>query len=168
MNWKAIVKSVAPTLGAALGGPYAGQAVQLIADKYLGKADASEDEVGAFISTASPASLLEMKALDYQFKIDTQRLGVDVFELEVKDRNSARETHKDARTPTILSYVLTLMVFVAGYAIFMAEIPEANNTVANLLFGALLAKWGDSIAYWYGTTKGSSDKNKFMTGTTRP
>jgi len=54
------------------------------------------------------------------------------------------------------------MVFLGGYAIFMTAIPDKNETLANLVFGALLAKWGDSIAYWVGTTRSSSDKNKLL------
>jgi hypothetical protein len=168
MKWQEIVKTVAPMLGAALGGPMAGAAIKVLSGQILGDENAGVEALESAILSASPDQLVEIKKLDYQFKIDMLKIGVDVFALEVQERSNARENHKDNITPAVLVYMLTAMVFIGGYAIFMTEIPEANETLANLVFGALLAKWGDSIAYWVGTTKGSADKNRLIPGTTKP
>jgi hypothetical protein len=45
-NWKELVRQVAPTLSAALGGPLTGTAVRFIADKCLGKPDAGAPDAG--------------------------------------------------------------------------------------------------------------------------
>jgi hypothetical protein len=42
-SWKDIIRSIAPTIGTALGGPLAGTATKFIADKMLGKADATQE-----------------------------------------------------------------------------------------------------------------------------
>ena len=44
-DWKTIVKSIAPTIGTALGGPLAGTAVKVLGNILLGNEDASHTEV---------------------------------------------------------------------------------------------------------------------------
>jgi hypothetical protein len=64
--------------------------------------------------------------------------------------------------PMIICIALTGMVAGGAYMLFTMDIPVDNKNIANLLFGTLLAKWGDSIAYWVGTTRSSSEKTKLM------
>lgn len=44
-DWKAIVKTVAPALGTALGGPLAGTAVKVLSEALLGHSDGKEEEI---------------------------------------------------------------------------------------------------------------------------
>ena len=94
MGWggklKSIVKAVAPTLGAALGGPAGGMAAKIISEGILGKPDASEAEIEDFLLTASPEQMLELKKLDAQFAVDMKKLDIDVFRIESDDKKSAR------------------------------------------------------------------------------
>jgi len=53
-----------------------------------------------------------------------------------------------------------VLVGLGAYALFKFNIPEENSEIAYLLFGTLLAKWGDSIAYWIGTTRSSAEKDR--------
>ena len=45
MDWKSIVKVVAPTIATGLGGPLAGLATKALSEVLLGKSDGTEDEV---------------------------------------------------------------------------------------------------------------------------
>jgi hypothetical protein len=85
-SWKDIIRSIAPTIGTALGGPLAGTATKFIADKMLGKADATQEEIELAIIGASPEQLTKLKELDHQFKLEMKNLEIDVYELEYKDR----------------------------------------------------------------------------------
>ena len=96
------------------------------------------------------------------FKMDMEKLGVDVFALEVEDRKSARTSHKDSYTPAIMLYILTLVVAAIAFALFNFEIPQENKSTLYMVVGQILTAWIGAVAYWYGTTKGSSDKNKLM------
>jgi hypothetical protein len=164
MKWQEIVKSVAPILGTALGGPMAGAAIKVLSGQILGDENASADALESAILSASPNQLVEIKRLDYQFKIDMQKLGVDVFELEVKDRSNARQAHKDSITPTIMLYLLTTMVSGILYALFSLDVPTDNKSILYMVVGQVITAWIAAVAYWYGTTKSSSDKSKMLTG----
>ena len=74
---------------------------------------------------------------------------------ELGDLANARDRHQHHHMPAVICIALTVMVGIGAFFLFTKVIPDANTTLANLLFGALLAKWGDSIAYWVGTTRSS-------------
>jgi len=54
MNWQELVKSVAPMIGTALGGPFAGMATKWLAGKLLGDENADAAALEAAITNASP------------------------------------------------------------------------------------------------------------------
>ncbi len=63
-------------------------------------------------------------------------------------------------------YALGALV-VAGFffilfIIFRAALPEGNKEIAYLVIGALVAKFGDVVNYFFGSSKGSADKNEMM------
>ncbi|AGH44520.1 hypothetical protein [Paraglaciecola psychrophila] len=162
MNWKSIVKSIAPVLGTALGGPMAGGAIKMLSTALLGNENANEQELESFILGANPDQLLQIKQLDADFKLKMEELGVDVFKLEVQDRDSARKNHKDSNMPAILCLLLTAMVAGGLAALLIMVIPPDNANIIYMVFGQILTAWTASIAYWVGTTKSSSDKNKAL------
>jgi hypothetical protein len=162
MDWKSIVKSVAPVLGTALGGPMLGSTVKYLATELLGDEKATEQDVKSFISTASPDQLIPLKRLDLEFKIKMEELDVDVFKLEVADRSNARAENKDSRMPAIICLMLTVMVAGGTYFLMMETIPESNQNIVYMVFGQVLTAWTASIAYWVGTTRSSSDKSKML------
>jgi len=166
MSWKETLGAIAPTLATALGGPLAGGAVKFLAANLLGNEKASQQEVENFILEADPGKLAEMKRLDHQFKVEMEKLGVDVFRLEVKDRESARKHHKSHWMPAFLCILLTLMVAAAAWALMTIEIPQENASILYMLFGQVVTAWATCIAYWVGTTKSSSDKTQLMTSKT--
>jgi CDP-diglyceride synthetase len=54
------------------------------------------------------------------------------------------------------------MVAAGAWMLFNQSIPEDNREFAYMLYGALIAKWGDSIAYFVGTTRSSAEKTKLL------
>ena len=160
-NWKDTLAAIAPTLATAIGGPIAGGAVKFLSGKLLGE-DATEDDLKNFITGASPEQLAQVKKLDNDFKLEMEKLGVDVFAMEVKDRDSARVNHKDHPMPMVICLLLTVLVAVGAYGLMTIVVPEQNANIVFMLFGQIVTAWGSSIAYWVGTTKSSSDKNKIM------
>ncbi|MCY7295110.1 hypothetical protein [Alteromonas sp. a30] len=162
MSWKSTLSAIAPTLATALGGPLAGGAVKFLAANLLGDEEASSQRVEDFILSANPEQLADIKRLDHQFKLDMEKLGVDVFSLEVKDRDSARKHHKSHWMPSVICLLLTIFVAAAAWALMKVQIPQENASILYMLFGQVVTAWGTSIAYWVGTTKSSSDKTQMM------
>lgn len=163
MNWKELVKAVAPTLGAALGGPLAGVAVKTLSDKFLADGEEpSEAKLEEFFLGATPAQLAETKSLDNQFKLDMQKLNVDVFKIEAADKDSARKYNKDSYMPAVLSISLTLLIGVLLWALFKVEPPQGAKEILFMLLGIVVREWANAMHYWFGTTKSSSDKSKLL------
>ena len=72
-----LVKGVAPTLATALGGPLAGAAVGMLADK-LGVPEKTVEAVTAAL-VSNPANLEKLKEMELEF-----------YKIDAQDRNSAR------------------------------------------------------------------------------
>ena len=97
MDWKSIVRTVAPTLATALGGPLAGAAVQALSVALLGRPDGTEQEVAEAVLVGGTDALLKVKQAEADF-------AVKMRELDIRDLASARELAKvDYQTPRTLA-----------------------------------------------------------------
>lgn len=169
-SWKDIIRNIAPTLGVALGGPMAGVATKFIADKMLGKRSASEQDIQEFVTNASPEDLVKLKEIDHQFKIDMKNLEIDVYELEYKDRDSARKLFAVNIWPQItLSTVFVLGYFGVLYFL-MHGTADPQSLVTNptmmgvftTILGVLTAAIPQILNFWFGSSLGSKEKTKGM------
>ncbi len=145
--------SVVPSIAGWIGGDKAEDAANHVADiarKVTGQND-PEKAVDTILKD-------EKLKLQFMMQIENNRQALD--EAYLKDRQHARESHKHSIMPSVIVVALTLMVAAMGAALFMSVIPEANEALANILFGAVLAKWADSVAYWVGSSRGSAEKTK--------
>lgn len=163
-NWKTLVKTIAPTIGTALGGPVGGVATKFLADKFLGKPDASTQELEAAIIGATPEQLASLKKLDNDFKVQMQQLDIDVFKLEVDDRKSARELFKTSIWPQVtlsacfvVGYFAVLWVLMTGDALSSME-NQALFGVFTTIIGVLTAAVPQILGFWFGSSLGSKEK----------
>ena len=69
-----ILKTVAPALATALGGPLAGAAVGFLASKLGVDASVVEQTVAGM----TPADLVKMKELDQQFQLEMAKVGISL------------------------------------------------------------------------------------------
>ena len=162
-DWKSIVKTVAPMLGTALGGPFGGIAGAAIA-KALGTSDANPDTLAAAIQNATPEQLVAIQKIEDDFKAQMAQMGfADTEALEkigAEDRDSARkreETIKD-HTPAVGFYLMTFGFFGLLGLMLFHQIPEANKAVLFTMVGSLGTAWLAAVYYYYG--KSSTDPAK--------
>jgi len=162
-DWKSIVKTVAPMLGTALGGPFGGIAGAAIA-KALGTPDANPDTLSAAIQNATPDQLVAIKKIEDDFAAQMAQMGfADTEALEkiaADDRDSARKREiavKD-KTPAAGFYIITVGFFVLLVAMMFLPIPEANKAVLYVMVGSLGTAWVGCTNYYYG--KSSTDPVK--------
>lgn len=70
------------------------------------------------------------------------------------------------KTKEIYMYVLGALIVIGFYLVliivFKLSIPDSNKDLALLVIGALIAKFSDVVGYFYGSSKGSSDKNEML------
>ena len=74
MDITAIIRTIAPWIGTALGGPLGGMAVQAASDA-LGLSDKTLAAVQSAIAGATPDQMLALKTADQGFALQMQALG---------------------------------------------------------------------------------------------
>lgn len=160
-DWKDVVRKIAPVIGSAIGGPFGGVATKFIADKWLGKSDASEAEIEEAILTASPEQLLQLRQTDNEFRVQMRELGIREEELHQRDRGSARELAKVNMWPQIIlssiytaGYCLVLYAFATG----AVNIADTTRAEFNIVLGVLTAAQAQIMNFWFGSSSGSKDK----------
>lgn len=163
---KNIIGTIAPAIGASIGGPFGGFAGKLLKEK-LG-ADTDDDAL-ALLET--PEGLAKAKEADQAFLAKMKELDVDLEEVNQRDRDSARQRQIQTgdNTPQILAYVYSAGFFalIAGkFYIVVAGItfdPVAMSTLdtaTGVLFGMVYA----SKDYFFGSSSGSKAKTDILAG----
>jgi hypothetical protein len=167
MDWKALVQTVAPWIGTALGGPLGGAAVSAIGDA-LGLSDKNEAAVKAALSGATPEQMLALKQADQQFALRMQELGfkqvADMEALAAGDRKDARDMQKTTRSPipAVLSILVTAGYFLVLLGMMMGWLKAGDSQALLLMLGSLSTGWGVVMAFWFGTTRGSEVKTELL------
>jgi len=160
---KGLIGAVAPTLGAAFGGPMGGVAGKFIADALTGGDTSKVEEV---LATANPDTLLKLKTLDKEFQLKMKEADIDVFKLEVQDTSNAREMAKTSGAwPQIgLSGAYTAGYFGLLYMLLSGDVsiaPDIGRQI-DVLFGVMTAAQIQIMNFWFGSSRGSAMKTEQM------
>ena len=161
MDW---LKTVAPTVATALGGPLAGLAVEAIGSAF-GWTDATKEEVESVLASGqlTGEQLLQLKQAEIALKQRQEELGFQFEELTFKDRDSARQREAAVKDNTnkVLAYIV-IGSFIAMVASILMGWSKAESVMAGTLVGYLSAKAEQVLSYYFGSTKGSSDKTAII------
>ena len=170
------IASFAPTLAAMLAGPMAGTAVVAIEKALNLQADSGADSIANAIQggNLTPETIALLKIADQKHAEIMGQQGIDIAKVNSDhekafaaiaaiDRDSARrmQISQPSFIPAVLSISVTLSVFGVIIA-FMFGVDVSDNPVAMQLFGSLTTGWGTVMAYWFGTTRSSSEKNALL------
>ena len=154
---KNLVGSVAPTLGAALGGPLGGMASQVICD-VLGCQN-NQKSIQNAINSATPEQMLQLKKAEQQFEVQMKELDVDVFKLEVEDKKDARSKFSRDWTARIMG-IATVGGFLGYIFLVTIQPPEQNSeALINLVLGYLGGLASAVISFYFGASN-TSDKGE--------
>jgi hypothetical protein len=161
MDW---LKTIAPLIGTALGGPLGGAAAAFVADK-LGIESRTIDAVSEVLKSGqmTPDQITQIKLAEIEFQKFLKDNGIKLEEVHAADRADARKMHALIRSPmpAILSLLVTLGYF--GVLIgMMTDNLRVADSQALLMLGSLGTAWGMVMAFWFGTTKSSGDKNEML------
>lgn len=161
MEW---LKTLAPLLGTALGGPLGGAAAAFIADK-LGLEDKTIETVAGVLNSGkmTPEQLASIKLAEIDFQKFLKENDIKLEEVAAGDRNSAREMNKITKSPVpaVLTMLITAGFF--GVLAWMLYNPiAADSPPLLIMLGQLGTAWGVACAFWFGTTSGSAQKNQLL------
>lgn len=151
---KGLIGSLAPTLGAALGGPVGGAAASMLAD-VLG-CDPVPQKIERALAQATPEQLAEIKKAELDFEVRMKELEVDVYALETKDIQNARESFSEDWTARAIA-LLSIVLF-GGYVLLVTLQPADDNdlNVVNLVLGYLGGIVSSVVSFYFGASKSGS------------
>lgn len=167
MDFTAILKTVAPWIGTALGGPLGGMAVEAAANA-LGLSDKTTEAVKTAIAGASPEQMLALKKADQDFALQMQALGfkqiTDLEAIAAADRKDARAMQVATRSPmpAILSFVVTVGFLGLLTGMMLGVLHVSDSQALLLMLGALGAAFGAVMQFWFGTTHDSGRKTDMI------
>ena len=154
---KNIVGAVAPTIGTALGGPMGNMAMGKIAD-VVGEPNTPK-AIEKAIQEATPEQMLELKKAEQEFEIQMKELDVDVFKLEVADKQNARGMFSKDWTARIIG-LFTIGGFLGYIFLVTLQPPEQNSeALINLVLGYLGGLASAIISFYFGASH-TSDKGE--------
>jgi Fe2+ transport system protein B len=154
---KSILGTLAPTLGAAIGGPIGGQAGQILSS-ILGVPNNTKAIENA-MNNLTAEQMAELKMAENDFKVQMKELEVDVFELEVNDKQDARGKFNKDWTARIMG--ISVVGGFMGYIFLVTLQPPEQNSEAliNLVLGYLGGLASAVISFYFGASN-TPDKNE--------
>ena len=157
MDW---LKTIAPTIATALGGPLAGLAVDAIS-KAVG-IDPKDVQATIDQGKLSADQIMLLKQAEVQMAARAQEMGLDFAKLSNDDRKSAREMQVATRSwiPSALSIGVTLGFFGILFGLMYGKIEHAPQI--DIMLGSLGTAWTGIIAFYFGSSAGSQAKDDLL------
>ncbi len=172
---KAVIKKGAPILGAVIGGPAGGAfAAKLVAPAFGADPEDPIEDLIAKIN-ADPEASEKLKELEQnhkekliELKLDGERIRLEEAKSYLDDKQSARSREiaiveklgKRDWNLTALSFTIVVAFFGTIVLIIAKGVPEQSENIVYLLLGGLVSAFSTVIAYYFGSSKGSSDKTR--------
>jgi hypothetical protein len=165
MDWKSIVGTVAPTIATALGGPLAGLATKALVGVFGLAEGASEEEIAKAVAGATPEQLLALKKEDNAFAIRMRELDVDLERIAEGSKDSARKREMTVggwANPVLASiivagFLITAFMVLGGFVEGLKD--PITASLAGTVIGYVSAKADQVVAYYFGSTKASQQKD---------
>ena len=161
MEW---LKTLAPLLGTALGGPLGGAAASFLADK-LGIQASTVEAVTDVLNSGkmSPEQLQAVKLAEIDFQKFIESNKIDLEKIAAADRDSARsmQTATHSNMPAILTVMITVGFFgILGWMLNDHRVADAPPLL--IMLGSLGTAWTGACAFWFGTTSSSGKKDQII------
>jgi len=161
MEW---LKTLAPLVGTALGGPLGGAAASFLADK-LGIQTSTVEAVTEVLNSGkmSPDQIAQIKSAELEFKKFLEQNKIDLEKIHMENTRSARDMQINTRSsfPAVLSAGITTGFFgILGWMLYDENI--TNSEPILIMLGSLGAAFGAVVNFWLGSTAGGQAKTEML------
>jgi cation transporter-like permease len=157
MEW---LKTLAPTLATAFGGPLAGMAVSAVA-KAIG---CDPDEVQGIISSGklTAEQVASIQLAELELKKQAQSMNLDFAKLIAEDKKSARDMQ--IATKSWIPALLAVFVTIGFFGILLGLMTEHFKTsdALMLMLGSLATAWTGVMAFYFGSSASSQAKTELL------
>ena len=169
MNWIDTIKTIAPTVASALGGPLAGIAVTALGSLF-GIAEPTQEKIKSAIEQGQMTGeqISAIRTLELQLQAEERERGFRYAELEFKNVADARamKISTNSLFPELLSTLIVVGFFgILGWMMYKPSAIESQPLL--IMLGSLGAAFGAVINYWLGSNKGS-DRTKELLANSAP
>ncbi len=169
---KTLISKGLPLLANVVTGGAAAPVVNIIKD-VVGIDSADPDKIAKAIIN-HPEKLEELRRYELDNKVELQKLQLQNAQIELEEARAYIGDVQDARDRELEIVRLTgrrdwlqiglALVVVAGFFILVfmmvkSPLPKGSEAAINQLFGALVAGFSMVLSYFFGSSKGSADKN---------
>jgi len=156
MDFRDILKAIAPVAGTLIGGPLGGMALKGLADA-IGIDEPTQEKVAKAITSGNltPEQVVAIRQADDALAVKLRELDIKADELVMGDRKSARDMQIEtrAKTPAILSWVIVAAAFgLEGYVLVNGVPTAVQDLVAGRILGTLDAALLTVIGFWLGAS----------------
>jgi len=186
MDWKEIGKSLVsqgvPLLGGILGGPAGAVAGKMVAGIFDTNPSNPEELLNAIQS--DPEAISKLREFEMTHKQKLQELQLEETRAFLADMDSARSreialakaTGKSNKDLYVMAYIVIGSFFLISGFLFYQVITMSgdssidsnvmekinNNPLVMIIIGALISGFTQVLSYFFGSSKGSSEKNAMM------
>ena len=159
LSW---LKAVAPTIATFLGGPLSGLAVEAIGSAF-GWEQSTKEKVEETLKAGSMTGdqIAALKIAEVNLVARLKELDIDLEKVHANDRASARQMQQVTRSlvPGFLAFLVTVGFFGILIGMMYDGLKVTDNQALLILLGALATSWGAIVQFYFGSSKGSEDKN---------
>lgn len=159
------LKTLAPTVATALGGPLAGIAVKAIGSAF-GMSEPTMESVEKVLKQGmlAPEDLMRLQAAEFELQKIEKEQKFKFAELEAADRRSARDMQIQTRSPVpaLLSIGVTMGYFGILGTMLAGMVKPEDSQALLLMLGSLSTAWGMVMSFWFGTTRSSEVKTDII------
>lgn len=158
---KTIIRKGAPLLGGIIGGP-GGAAIGGLVAKVFGGDPTDPADLMARVESDNDAMV---KLAEIETTNETR-----LAEIAFENTKSARDREVEVTKATgrmnwpmyVLAGVIVIGFFVVIGLLLAVSIPAGSKEIFLMLIGVLGAKFGDIVNYFFGSSKGSADKDRLI------
>lgn len=159
LSW---LKVVAPTIATFLGGPLSGLAIEAIGSAF-GWEQSTKEKVEETLKAGSMTGdqIAALKIAEVNLVARLKELDIDIEKIHANDRASARQMQQVTRSlvPGFLAFLVTVGFFGILIGMMYDGLKVTDNQALLILLGALATSWGAIVQFYFGSSKGSEDKN---------
>jgi hypothetical protein len=157
MEW---LRTIAPTIATALGGPLAGMAVSAVAKAIGCEPDAVQDIISSNKLTAEQVASIQLAELE--LKKQAQSMNLDFAKLTAEDKKSARNMQIATKSwiPPVMALGVTCGFFGILFGLMYGQIQHAPQI--DIMLGSLGTAWTGIISFYFGSSAGSQAKNDLL------
>lgn len=166
---KQVLRTVAPVLGTAIGGPFGTMAGALVSAA-LGTTQGDEKAAEAALLAAGPDTIVALRKADQDFAVRMKELGIEESKLVFDDIASARQMQVSTRDPTAARLAWLVIGGFIGLSVVMviafmawpervSKIEAAAWTLLTSVITFLAAEAKQAGAFYFGSSQSSRDKD---------